>query len=217
MAAVIVAALPRAGWFALTAFMATSLVAHAHAGGALLLLAGALVPVVLAPRDATAWPLSAGRAGARRDRSRLRLAGVAGLTGPIWRRATLGATGWVWLALARATYTSSTSDALHHVLAPLLTAGTLVGAGRLGGGRDRASVGRDPALAGARGDAVGGLGAGARAGDGRGLARGDRTPANFGRNAVLGAFAGALVALVTRRAGHRLASARWAKDCAPTA
>ena len=38
---------PAAGWIALTAFMATSLLTHDHAGAALLLVAGALVPVLL--------------------------------------------------------------------------------------------------------------------------------------------------------------------------
>ena len=35
--------------------------------------------------------------------------------------------------------------------------------------------------------------------------------------ALVGAFAGAIVALVIRQSGRRLASARWAKDCTPTA
>jgi hypothetical protein len=35
--------------------------------------------------------------------------------------------------------------------------------------------------------------------------------------AALGAFAGALVALVTRRSWRRVRGGRWAKDCTPTA
>ncbi len=217
VAAVIVAALPRAGWFALTAFMATSLVAQEHAGGALLLLAGALVPVVLAPRDGPAWPLSAGAPALGAIGLACAWPGVAGLTGPIWRRAMLGATGWVWLALARATYTSSTSDALHHAIAPLLTAGTLVGAGLWAVAAivlPWAGIRRSPVLE-----------ATLLAGWALVLALatvaashvGTALPRTSVANAVLGASAGALVALVTRRAGHRLASARWAKDCAPTA
>jgi hypothetical protein len=217
VAAVIVAALPRAGWFALTAFMATSLVAHEHAGGALLLLAGALVPVVLSPRDGPAWPLSAGAPALGAIGLACAWPGVAGLTGPIWRRAMLGATGWVWLALARAAYTSSTGDALHHAITPLLTAGTLVGAG----------VWAVAAIvlpwAGIRRSAV--LEATLLAGWAAALALATVAASHMATalprislgNALLGAFAGALVALVTRRAGHRLASARWAKDCAPTA
>ena len=138
--------------------MATSLVAQEHAGGALLLVAGALVPVVLSPRDGPAWPLSAGAPALGAIGLACAWPGVAGLTGPIWRRAMLGATGWIWLALARASYAASTDRRFPSRPNP-------AGHGRharrrrgLGGGRDRASVGRDPALAGARGDAVGGLG-----------------------------------------------------------
>ena len=217
VAGVLVAALPRAGWFALTAFMATGLLIHEHAGGALLLLAGALVPVVLSPRDGPAWPLSAGAPAL----GAIGLAGawpaVAGLAGPLWRRAMLGATGWVWLALARATYSSSTSDALHHAITPLLTVGTLVGAGVWAAAAivlPWAGIRRSPVL---EATLLAGWAVALALATVAASHMGAAVPRISVENALLGAFAGAFVALVTRRAGHRLATARWAKDCAPTA
>ena len=217
VAGLLVAALPRAGWLALTAFMATCLVTHAHAGGALLLVAAALVPVVLSPRDGPAWPLAAGAPAL----GAIGLAGawpaVAGLAGPVWRRATLAATGWVWLALAHATFTSSAADAFHHSIVPLLAVGTLVGAGVWAAAAivlPWAGIRRSPALE-----------AALLAGWAAAVALGTLAASNLGAGSpqvatgtvVLGALAGALVAFVTRRVGHRLGSARWAKDCAPTA
>ena len=217
VAGVLVAALPRAGWLALTAFMATCLVTHSHAGGALLLVAGALVPVVMSPRDGPAWPLAAGAPAL----GAIGLAGawpaVAGFAGPAWRRATLAATGWVWLALAGETYTSSTHETVQHVLAPFLAVGTLAGAGVWAAAAivlPWAGIRRSPVLE-----------AALLAGWASALALGTIAASNLGTSgphltagaAVVGALVGALVALVTRRAGHRLGSARWAKDCAPTA
>jgi eukaryotic-like serine/threonine-protein kinase len=217
VAGVLVAALPRAGWLALSAFMATCLVTHSHAGGALLLVVGALIPVVMSPLDGPAWPLAAGAPAL----GAIGLAGawpaVAGFAGPAWRRATLAATGWLWLALARGTYTSSTDRTVHHVLSPLLTVGTLVGAGVWAVAAivlPWAGIRRSPVLEAAL--LVGWAAA---------LALGTIAATNLGASGphltagavVVGALVGSLVALVTRRAGHRLGSARWAKDCAPTA
>ena len=217
VAGVLVAALPRAGWLALTAFMATCLVTHSHAGGALVLVAGALVPVVISPRDGPAWPLAAGAPAL----GAIGLAGawpaVAGFAGPAWRRAMLAATGWLWLALAHELYTSSANETVHHGLLPLLTVGTLVGAGVWAAAAivlPWAGIRRSPVLE-----------AALLAGWAAALALGTIAAANLGAPSphlsagavVVGALAGALVALVTRRAGHRLGSARWAKDCAPTA
>jgi eukaryotic-like serine/threonine-protein kinase len=217
VAGVLVAALPRAGWLALTAFMATCLVTHSHAGGALVLVAGALVPVVISPRDGPAWPLAAGAPAL----GAIGLAGawpaVAGFAGPAWRRATLAATGWLWLALAHELYTSSANETVHRMLLPLLTVGTLVGAGVWAAAAivlPWAGIRRSPVLE-----------AALLAGWVAALALGTIAAANLGAPSphlsagavVVGALAGALVALVTRRAGHRLGSARWAKDCAPTA
>ena len=216
-AGVLVAALPRVGWLALTAFMATCLVTHSHAGGALVLVAGALVPVVLSPRDGPAWPLATGAPAL----GAIGLAGawpaVAGFAGPAWRRATLAATGWLWLALAHELYTSSANETVHRMLLPLLTVGTLVGAGVWAAAAivlPWAGIRRSPVLE-----------AALLAGWAAALALGTIAAANLGAPSphlsagavVVGALAGALVALVTRRAGHRLGSARWAKDCAPTA
>jgi len=217
VAGVLVAAMPRAGWFGVMAFMATSLLADQHAGGALLLIAGALVPVVLSPRDGPAWPLSAGAPALGAIGLAAAWPAVAGLAGPLWRRAMLGATGWVWLALARAAYASSAADALHHAITPLLTVGTLAGAGAWATAAivlPWAGIRRSPVL-----EAM------LLAGWAVALALATVAASHVGaaeprisvESALLGAFAGALVALVTRRAGHRLASARWAKDCAPTA
>jgi eukaryotic-like serine/threonine-protein kinase len=217
VAAVLVAALPRAGWLALTAFMATCLVTHSHVGGAMLLVAAALVPVVISPRDGAAWPLAAGAPAL----ATVGLAGawpaMAGFAGPAWRRAMLAATGWLWLALARQTYTSSAHETVHHVLLPLLTVGTLVGAGVwaasalvLPWAGIRRSVALEAALLAGW---AGALTLGTIAATNLGAAG----PHLSAGGVAAGALAGALVAFVTRRAGHRLGSARWAKDCAPTA
>ena len=89
LAGVLIAALPRAGWLALTAFLATGLVTNSDAGGAVLLVAAALVPVALMPLDAPLWPLSA----AAPALGALGLAGAwpafAGFAGSAWRRAAL--------------------------------------------------------------------------------------------------------------------------------
>jgi len=214
---VLVAALPRAGWLALTAFMATCLVTHSHAGGAVLLLFGALVPVVISPRDGPAWPLGVGAPAL----GAIGLAGawpaVAGFAGSAWRRAMLAATGWLWLALAGVSYTSSTSATVHHVLSPLLTVGTLVGAGVWAAAAvvlPWAGIRRSPVLEGAL---LAGWAAALALGTIAATNLGAPTPHLTAGAAVVGALAGALVALVTRRAGHRLGSTRWAKDCAPTA
>ena len=217
VAGMLVAALPRAGWLALTAFMATDLVTHSHAGGALLLVVGALVPVVMAPHDGPAWPLAAGAPALGAIGLAGAWPGIAGLAGPAWRRATVAATGWVWLALARGPYGSSTSEAVHHVLSPVLTVGTLAGAAVWALAAvvlPWAGIRRSPVLETAL------LAAWAAA-----LALGTIAASNLGPagprltagEAILGTLVGALVALVTRRAGHRLGTARWAKDCAPTA
>jgi eukaryotic-like serine/threonine-protein kinase len=217
VAGILVAALPRAGWLALTAFMATGLITHSHAGGALLLVAGALIPVVLSPRDGPAWPLAAGAPAL----GAIGLAGawpaLAGLAAPAWRRAMLAATGWLWLALFRGPYTSSIDPPAHHVFAQLLTVGTLAGAAVWAVAAivlPWAGIRRSPALEAAL------LAAWAAA-----LALATIAAAKIGASdlhltagaAVVGALVGALVALVTRRTGSRLGGARWAKDCTPTA
>jgi hypothetical protein len=59
-AAVAVVAMPRAGWLAISALAATAFGIHGDWHAALVLAAGALMPVVLLPRDGPAWPLAIG-------------------------------------------------------------------------------------------------------------------------------------------------------------
>jgi eukaryotic-like serine/threonine-protein kinase len=106
VAAVVVAALPRLGWAALTLVAAAALVAQGRPGGALIVLVAALVPVALLARSPSSWPLPAGAPA-------LGVFGLAGCWPAIaaraaspWRRAALGFSGWIWLAIA-----SSLTDA----------------------------------------------------------------------------------------------------------
>jgi hypothetical protein len=141
VAALAVAALPRLGWVALALLAAGILVAQGRAGGALVLLAAGLLPVVLLPRSPTSWPLSA----AAPALGALSLAGawpaIAGRAASPWRRAALAITGWVWLAVASAlanadlyarrppataaasAWMPSLQHAVDHVLAPLAGTG----------------------------------------------------------------------------------------------
>jgi hypothetical protein len=92
--------LPRIAWLALTVAAAALTTAQGHPGLAMLIVAVGLAPVLLGPWRATAWPLSAaavalglvGAAGA--------WPALAGWASSLWRRAALGAVGWVWLLLA---------------------------------------------------------------------------------------------------------------------
>ena len=217
VAGILVAALPRAGWLALTAFMATDLVTHSHGGAALLLVVGGLVPMVLSPRDGLAWPLAAGAPALGAIGLAAAWPGIAGLAGPAWRRATLAATGWLWLALAREPYNSSTGEAVHRALTPLLTVGTLAGAAVWAVAAIAlpwAGIRRSPVLEAALLAAwVAALALATLAASNLGAA----SPRLTAGTAILGALAGALVALVTTRTRHRLRGARWAKDCVPTA
>lgn len=206
LASVLVAAAPRAGWAALALTAAASLIVHSHPGTALLVLAAALVPVVLSPRDGSAWPLAAAAPGL----GALGLAGAwpapAGCAATAHRRASLGVTGWLWLALATRLQTSSLPDAIHHVLGPLLTAGTLTGCAVWGVAavalpwlRSRRSLALDCALlaAWATALALATIGVSQLADGSVSVSPG----ATF-----LGAFVGAVVALVTRRSETRIAS-----------
>jgi serine/threonine protein kinase len=143
LAGALTLALPRAGWAVLTVIFGFAALLEHHVGAALLVLIGALLPVVLLPRRGSAWPLAAGAPA-------LGLIGLAGAwpalaarAGTSWRRAALGLIGWVWLLIAapladRVLYlsplpgtpapnlwTGSLHDTLHHVLWPLITAGAL--------------------------------------------------------------------------------------------
>ena len=59
-AGLIVAAAPRAGWLILAVLAATALALHSQPEMAATIMAGALVPVALSPRDGPTWPLAVG-------------------------------------------------------------------------------------------------------------------------------------------------------------
>ena len=220
VAGVLVAALPRVGWLALTAFLATVRSSRTRTpAGAVLLVAGALVPVVLIAARRSGLAAGGGRSGARRDRPRRRVAGAGRLGG---LRVAPRRAGRDRVALARArraargprrrrppsTTSSHRSSPSARWPAP-------------GSGRPRRSCspGRE---------------SGARRSSrlrcwraGRRRSRWPRSrprhlgasgpPSNAPARPFVGAFVGALVALVTRRALAPVRGARWAKDCAPTA
>jgi eukaryotic-like serine/threonine-protein kinase len=146
VAAVICAAmtlmLPRIGWLALTLAAAGLTAAQGHSGLALVIVTTALSAVVLIPWRPTSWPLPAGATAL----GLIGLAGAwpaaAGWASSVWRRAALGAAGWIWLALVspiagRGLYLNwlpatpatgwegSIRAAGQHVLTPLLSSGVL--------------------------------------------------------------------------------------------
>jgi serine/threonine protein kinase len=143
LAGALTLALPRAGWAALTVIFCLAAALEQQVGVALVVLIGALLPVVLLPRRGSAWPLAAGAPA-------LGLVGLAGAwpalaarAGTSWGRAALGLTGWVWLLIAapladRVLYLSplpgtpppnlwigSLHETVHHLLWPLVSAGAL--------------------------------------------------------------------------------------------
>jgi eukaryotic-like serine/threonine-protein kinase len=141
IAALVVSALPRIGWLALTLTAAAALTADGRPGTALVFVLGALVPVALLPRRASHWPLAA----AAPALGAVTLAGawpaLAALDPHVLRRAMLGAVGWIWLALAgllqgHGLYTElprgishaagpSLEQTVRHALWPLLHSGVL--------------------------------------------------------------------------------------------
>ncbi|MFL5828862.1 MAG: protein kinase domain-containing protein [Solirubrobacteraceae bacterium] len=138
----VVLALPRIGWLAIATALAVAAAAQQHPGGALVIAIAAVIPLALTPRRGTAWPLAVGAP----------LLGMIGLAGAwpaiaaragagMWRRAALGATGYLWLALvgplagtglymklpagttSPQTWTTSLTATAHEVIKPLLTSG----------------------------------------------------------------------------------------------
>ncbi len=135
--------LPRVGWAALTIALAVLAASRHLPGLAAVTTIALLLPLIVSPAAATSWPLSAGAPA-------LGFIGLAGAwpaaaaraTTP-WRRATLGATGWIWLLLASAVagkalylplvpdvapphaWMSSLSTTVHHLLRPEVSAGVL--------------------------------------------------------------------------------------------
>jgi eukaryotic-like serine/threonine-protein kinase len=146
VAAGLVLALPRIGWFTVTTALVIAALTQGRPGGALMLIIAAAVPVALLPRGGTAWALSAGAPA-------LGLVGLAGAWpavagrawGTAWRRAALGLTGWVWLTLAAPltagdlyarrpaglpapeAWTSSLAVTIHDVIGPIFSSGILAG------------------------------------------------------------------------------------------
>ena len=143
LAAGAVLLLPRLGWVALTIALTALAVSQHLPGAAVVITIAFLLPLVLSPAAATTWPLSAGAPA-------LGLIGLAGAwpavaarAGTPWRRATLGAIGWIWLLLASAiagkalylpsvpgvapphAWMSSLTTTIDHLLRPEISAGVL--------------------------------------------------------------------------------------------
>jgi eukaryotic-like serine/threonine-protein kinase len=98
--ALLVAVLPRVGWLMTATTLVTWLAAGGHAGLALVVVAGAAPVPLLLPRAGLLWSLPA-------LAPLLAAAGLgplylvaAGAARTFWRRAALGAVGFLWLALA---------------------------------------------------------------------------------------------------------------------
>ena len=164
VAAAAVLALPRLGWLAASSALVVAALAQGRPGGALLLALAALIPVALVPRGGTAWALPVAAPA-------LGLVGLAGAWpgvvgrygGNVWRRAALGLTGWAWLVLATplvegdlyvprpgglaasGVWMGSLTVTVHHVLAPILSSGILVGGAGLGGPAPRSCHGSSAA------------------------------------------------------------------------
>jgi eukaryotic-like serine/threonine-protein kinase len=214
IAALLVAALPRAGWVIVATAAAASLIVASRPGGALALLAAAVVPMLTNPLDGPAWPLAVTAPALGALGLAAAWPALAGLSRRAHRRAALAATGYLWSALVTTGIgsTKTLPDALHHVLAPLATVGTLITAAvwalaalTLPLTRSR----RWPALECLRlalwatGFALATLAAEHAGG------------AVHTRSVLLGAAVGALVALVIRRSGARRSGARSGNDPAP--
>ena len=134
---------PRLGWIALAGYLCAGTALAGDPGSAAIIAGAALVPMLLLPAAATLWSVSAVAVA-------LGLVGLAGgwpaLAGYArspWRRGMLGATGWLWLALAgpltgralylprpagiaaRRAWSGSVTHAVEHVLGPLVHSGVL--------------------------------------------------------------------------------------------
>ncbi|MGZ4226059.1 MAG: protein kinase domain-containing protein [Solirubrobacteraceae bacterium] len=141
VAALAVAALPRLGWVALALLGTGILVAQGRAGGALVLLCAALLPVLLLPRSPATWPLSAAAPALGALSLACAWPAIAARAATPWRRAALAITGWVWLAVASllanadlyarrppatpaaSAWMPSLQQTLDHVVAPLTSTG----------------------------------------------------------------------------------------------
>jgi hypothetical protein len=140
---VAVALLLRVGWLGLAVIAGVALVIQGRTGTAVLLLIGALIPVVLLPADPARWPLP----GVAAALGVIWLAGawpaLAARAPSAWQRAALGAGGWIWLQLGTVlsastlyaglptgipqvgAWSTSPAAAVREVLSPLFTSGAL--------------------------------------------------------------------------------------------
>jgi hypothetical protein len=116
--------------------LAATAATHDQVGLALVLALAGLLPVLALPRAGVSWPLSA-------TAPALAAIGLAGAWPALaaraktpYRRASLGAIGYVWLVVADAgiripgrvpagLWMSSPFDTLHHMLIPIVTTGAL--------------------------------------------------------------------------------------------
>ena len=134
---------PRLGWIAVAAYLCAATALAGDPGSAVIIAGAALVPMLLLPAAGTLWPVSAAAVAL----GTIGLAGgwpaLAGYARSPWRRGMLGATGWLWLALAgpltgralylprpagippRRAWSGSVTDAVGHVLGPLVHSGVL--------------------------------------------------------------------------------------------
>ncbi|MGZ4173227.1 MAG: protein kinase domain-containing protein [Solirubrobacteraceae bacterium] len=143
VAGIVVGAFPRVGWMVLSLAAVAGLTLQHQAGSALVLALAALVPVLMLPVSGWAWstPALAPGLGA------LGLAGawpaLAARLGNPWRRAALGATGWLWVLIAEAltgsrlylgpapgtlppaVWAESPQRAIHDALVPMLSGAVL--------------------------------------------------------------------------------------------
>lgn len=146
IAAGLMLALPRAGFALLAVALVVLTAVQGHSGESLVIAVAALVPFLAAPRGEPLWALAGGAPllGA------LTLAGawpaIAARAASARSRAVLGVVGWLWLAVAsplsggamyvtlpggapaRALWSTSAYDALHHVLGALLSSGAVAAA-----------------------------------------------------------------------------------------
>jgi hypothetical protein len=143
LAGAAVLVLPRLGWGALMIALAALAGSQHLPGAAAVITIAFLLPLIISPAAATTWPLSAGAPA-------VGLVGLAGAWPAVaarattpWRRATLGAVGWIWVLLASAVagkalylplvpgvappqdWMSSLSTTIDHLLRPEVSAGVL--------------------------------------------------------------------------------------------
>jgi eukaryotic-like serine/threonine-protein kinase len=130
-AGLLVVVLPRLGWLALAVAAAAWLIVESRPGEALVILVGAAIPLLTSPRDGPAWPLAVVAPALAPLGLAAAWPALAGLTTRAHRRAALGATGYIWTAMAGRHIAAAVtlSDAIHQVLGPLAKPGTIIAAG----------------------------------------------------------------------------------------